>query len=87
MNPDSSDQTDNVVQLRPSPMATLFSKGLSYILSFIVCFIIVAILYVFIFKLAWDNSVVPIFSVKNITFWQSFALLIAARLLFPAYGF
>jgi len=52
--------------------------------------VIVAIVFAFLFgwlvKYLWNNTLVSIFSIKTITYWQAVGLLILARLLVGGLG-
>ena len=76
-------------QSNDSRKPTLASMSFLTILLLIAVAVIVAIAYVFIFKVVWNNSVIPIFGLKQegITMLQAFLLLVLARMLIPAYGY
>ncbi|MBN1500565.1 MAG: hypothetical protein JW982_10430 [Spirochaetes bacterium] len=48
--------------------------------------VIFAFLFAFLVQYLWNTVLVKIFSIKIITFWQAFGLIILAKILFGGFG-
>ena len=56
----------------------------------ILLFILIAPLAIFIFgsivMLLWNNVLVPVLHISQVTFWQAFGILVLSKILFSSFG-